>query len=209
SPTRNGSTTRSRSSGRCSCFTWRPTRHSLTISARAPRGCSSRSWRSRRGASDGGSTCRTSPAAARLRPAGTPPSAAVAARQPVRSSACPARTARSSRPSCGSPSPGRLPRAQSSAASPTPRRPSYAARSPDDYGRVYGTVLQQVSRPVILHWLGSMFDPELAGYWGTRDLDEAMEVCLEIIREHRARIDGIKISLLDAEREVALRARLP
>ncbi len=84
-----------------------------------------------------------------------------------------------------------------------------AARSPDDYRHVYGTVLRQVSRPVILHWLGDMFDPELAGYWGTRDLDQAMEVCLEIIREHRARIDGIKISLLDAEREVALRARLP
>src|SRR5437773_3750626 len=84
-----------------------------------------------------------------------------------------------------------------------------AARSPDDYRHVYGTVLRQVSRPVILHWLGDMFDPELAGYWGTRDLDQAMEVCLEIIGEHRARIDGIKISLLDAEREVALRARLP
>src|SRR5207249_2797161 len=84
-----------------------------------------------------------------------------------------------------------------------------AARGPDDYRRLYGTVLRQVSRPVILHWLGDMFDPELAGYWGTRDLDQAMEVCLEIIREHRARIDGIKISLLDAEREVALRARLP
>ena len=84
-----------------------------------------------------------------------------------------------------------------------------AARSPDDYRRVYGMVLRQVSRPVILHWLGDMFDPELAGYWGTPDLDQAMEVCLEIIREHRTRIDGIKISLLDAEREVALRARLP
>jgi predicted dehydrogenase len=84
-----------------------------------------------------------------------------------------------------------------------------AARSPDDYRRVYGTVLRQVSRPVILHWLGDMFDPELAGYWGTRDLDRAMEVCLEIIGEHRTRVDGIKISLLDPEREVALRARLP
>jgi hypothetical protein len=84
-----------------------------------------------------------------------------------------------------------------------------AARSPNDYQRVYGTVLRQVSRPVILHWLGDMFDPELAGYWGARDLDQAMDVCLEIIREHHARIDGIKVSLLDAEREVALRARLP
>src|SRR5256886_1792508 len=54
-----------------------------------------------------------------------------------------------------------------------------APRPPHDYRHVYGTVLRQVSRPVILHWLGDMFDPELAGYWGTRDLDQAMEVCLE------------------------------
>src|SRR5207302_1295761 len=84
-----------------------------------------------------------------------------------------------------------------------------AARSPDDYRRVYGTILRQVSRPVILHWLGDMFDPELAGYWGTRDLDQAMHACLGIIREHRTQIDGIKISLLDAEREVEMRALLP
>ncbi len=84
-----------------------------------------------------------------------------------------------------------------------------AARGPEDYARVYGTVLRQVSRPVILHWLGDMFDPQLAGYWGTRDVDKAMDACLAIICEHRAKIDGIKISLLDAEREVALRRRLP
>jgi uncharacterized protein DUF993 len=84
-----------------------------------------------------------------------------------------------------------------------------AARGPDDYARVYGTILRQASRPVILHWLGEMFDPELAGYWGTRDVDEAMNACLEIIREHRAKIDGIKVSLLDAEREIAMRACLP
>ncbi|HXL33880.1 MAG TPA: DUF993 family protein, partial [Gemmatimonadales bacterium] len=84
-----------------------------------------------------------------------------------------------------------------------------AARGPDDYARVYGTILRQVSRPVILHWLGDMFDPELAGYWGTRDVDEAMNACLGIIREHRAKIDGIKISLLDAEREIAMRRSLP
>jgi len=84
-----------------------------------------------------------------------------------------------------------------------------AARGPDDYARVYGTVLRQVSRPVILHWLGDMFDPQLAGYWGTRDVDQAMDACLAIICEHRAKIDGIKISLLDVEREVALRRRLP
>src|SRR5216117_4449334 len=62
-----------------------------------------------------------------------------------------------------------------------------AARGPDDYRRVYGTVLRQVSRPVILHWLGDKFDPELVGYWGARDVGEAeaMDVCLGIIREHR------------------------
>src|SRR6266566_117257 len=60
-----------------------------------------------------------------------------------------------------------------------------AARSPDDYRHVYGTVLRQVSRPVILHWLGDMFDPELTGYWGTRDLDQATEVCLERSEERR------------------------
>jgi predicted dehydrogenase len=84
-----------------------------------------------------------------------------------------------------------------------------AARGPEDYARVYGAILRQVSRPVILHWLGDMFDPQLAGYWGTSDLDKATDACLAIICEHRAKIDGIKISLLDAEREVALRRRLP
>src|SRR5213080_4463956 len=84
-----------------------------------------------------------------------------------------------------------------------------AARGPDDYARVYGAILRQVARPVILHWLGDMFDPQLAGYWGTRDVDEAMNACLAIICEHRAKIDGIKVSLLDAEREIALRRRLP
>src|SRR5881398_2052246 len=79
-----------------------------------------------------------------------------------------------------------------------------AARGPDDYARVYGAILRQVARPVILHWLGDMFDPQLAGYWGTRDVDEAMDACLAIICEHRAKIDGIKISLLDVEREAAL-----
>jgi len=62
-----------------------------------------------------------------------------------------------------------------------------AARSSDDYRRVYGSVLRQVSQPVILHWLGDMFDPQLAGYWGTADLDEAMDVCLDIIAAHAQR----------------------
>jgi hypothetical protein len=83
------------------------------------------------------------------------------------------------------------------------------ARTPDDYARVYGTILRQVREPVIIHWLGDMFDPALAGYWGDRDLDAAMHTCLAIIDEHRDNIDGIKISLLDAGKEIEMRRRLP
>ncbi len=83
------------------------------------------------------------------------------------------------------------------------------ARSPDDYARVYGRLLSQVREPVILHWLGNMFDPSLAGYWGRHDLDAAMETALAIIHEYAAKIDGIKISLLDAQREIQMRRRLP
>lgn len=83
------------------------------------------------------------------------------------------------------------------------------AKSPDDYLQVYDYILSQVSRPVILHWLGDMFDPALTGYWGHQDLDAAMEVCLELIKTHAAKIDGIKISLLNADREIAMRRRLP
>ena len=84
-----------------------------------------------------------------------------------------------------------------------------AARTPDDYLRVYGAILGQIRQPVILHWLGDMFDPQLAGYWGSSDLGAAMEICLAVIHENHAKIDGIKISLLDAEREIAMRRRLP
>lgn len=83
------------------------------------------------------------------------------------------------------------------------------ARTPDDYLLVYDSILSQVKRPVILHWLGDMFDPALSGYWGSHDLDVATEVCLEIIKQHTAKIDGIKLSLLDAQREVEMRRRLP
>jgi hypothetical protein len=83
------------------------------------------------------------------------------------------------------------------------------AKGGDDYARVYDRILSQVQQPVIIHWLGDMFDPQLAGYWGSRDLDEAMETCLATLGEHVTRIDGIKISLLDAEREIAMRRRLP
>jgi Protein of unknown function (DUF993) len=84
-----------------------------------------------------------------------------------------------------------------------------SARGPDDYRSVYDAVLGQARRPVILHWLGEQFDPQLAGYWGAADLDEASATVLELIAENSDRIDGIKTSLLDAGRERALRRALP
>ena len=83
------------------------------------------------------------------------------------------------------------------------------ARSSDDYLRVYERILRQTKEPVILHWLGEMFDPALAGYWGSRDDMAAMETCLDLIRTHSNKIDGIKISLLSAEKEIAMRRSLP
>jgi hypothetical protein len=83
------------------------------------------------------------------------------------------------------------------------------ARSADDYVKVYGRILGQVREPVIIHWLGDMFDPALAGYWGSKDVDAATETLLAIVREHAAKIDGVKISLLDQRREVAMRRRFP
>jgi hypothetical protein len=83
------------------------------------------------------------------------------------------------------------------------------ARSPDDYARVYGRILSQVRQPVILHWLGEMFDPALAGYWGSPDHDAAMGTCIDIMAAHVSKIDGIKISLLSKDREIAMRRRLP
>jgi hypothetical protein len=83
------------------------------------------------------------------------------------------------------------------------------ARGPEDYATVLSRVLSEVSQPAILHWLGPMFDPALEGYWGSASLDEAADSCLAIIRAHAARIDGIKISLLDEQREIDFRARLP
>lgn len=84
-----------------------------------------------------------------------------------------------------------------------------AARSPDDYARVYARVLEGAAQPVILHWLGEMFDPALAGYWGHGDHDAAMEVALDVIAAHADKVDGIKISLLSKEKEIAMRRRLP
>ena len=84
-----------------------------------------------------------------------------------------------------------------------------AARGHDDYLEIYGGLIRQASEPVILHWLGDMFDPQLKGYWGSDDLDAATETVLALIGEHGERIDGIKISLLEERREVELRRRLP
>ena len=74
---------------------------------------------------------------------------------------------------------------------------------------MYGRILAQVREPVILHWLGDMFDPALAGYWGHGAVDHAMEVCLSVIQSQVSKVDGIKISLLDKEREIDMRRRLP
>lgn len=83
------------------------------------------------------------------------------------------------------------------------------ARGPADYERVYDRLLRQAKQPVILHWLGDMFDPALTGYWGTTDLDRAMDTALGIIAANADKVDGIKISLLDKDKEIAMRRRLP
>jgi hypothetical protein len=84
-----------------------------------------------------------------------------------------------------------------------------ASRSPADYARVYERILRQVKQPVILHWLGEMFDPALAAYWGSGDHMAAMETCLQIIEQNAAKVDGVKISLLSKEKEIVMRRRLP
>jgi hypothetical protein len=84
-----------------------------------------------------------------------------------------------------------------------------SAKSPDDYGRVYDRILAQVKQPVIIHWLGEMFDPALEGYWGKKDHHEAMDVCLSILNRHSSKVDGIKISLLDKDKEIVMRRKLP
>jgi hypothetical protein len=83
------------------------------------------------------------------------------------------------------------------------------ARHADDYAAVYAHVLAQVRQPVILHWLGPMFDPALEGYWGASSISQATQNCLSVIRANAKKIDGIKISLLDADLEVSMRAQLP
>ena len=83
------------------------------------------------------------------------------------------------------------------------------ARGPEDYARVYSRVLAQLQQPALIHWLGEAFDPALRGYWGHVDLDAAMDSCLSILIANQERVEGLKLSLLDQQREIAMRARLP
>ena len=82
------------------------------------------------------------------------------------------------------------------------------AKSPDDYHRVYDRILSQVKEPVIIHWLGEMFDPALAGYWGNADHMLAMDAAVAAINRNAAKVDGVKVSLLDKDKEIAMRRRL-
>lgn len=84
-----------------------------------------------------------------------------------------------------------------------------AAKGPEDYIRLYSEVLTACDHPVVLHWLGEMFDPALAGYWGASNFDDALETALTVISENVAKVDGIKISLLDKDKEIQMRRRLP
>ncbi len=84
-----------------------------------------------------------------------------------------------------------------------------AAQTAEDYRSVYDTVLTQVSRPVVLHWLGEVFDPQLAGYWGSSDVDTATDTFVQLVHDHAAKVDGVKVSLLSAAHEIELRRRLP
>jgi hypothetical protein len=83
------------------------------------------------------------------------------------------------------------------------------AKSPDDYAKVYERILKQVKEPVIIHWLGEMFDPALEGYWGSADHYQGMKVCLEILKRNAPKVDGIKVSLLDKDKEIDMRRKLP
>jgi hypothetical protein len=83
------------------------------------------------------------------------------------------------------------------------------AISAEDYVEVYGTIITGAERPVMIHWLGEVFDPALAGYWGSHDPWTALETVLALAAAHPDRIDGVKISLLDDKLEKSMRARLP
>nr|WP_306749435.1 dihydrodipicolinate synthase family protein [Saccharothrix yanglingensis] len=89
------------------------------------------------------------------------------------------------------------------------RKLAAAARGPEDYLKVYSALLDEVDRPVVLHWLGTAFDPALEGYWGSSDVGEATGHFLDLVRAHPGKVDGVKVSLLDAAHEVGLRRALP
>jgi hypothetical protein len=89
------------------------------------------------------------------------------------------------------------------------RQLAATARSAEDYLQVYSSVLTQASRPVILHWLGEMFDPQLSSYWGSIDIPTATRTFLDLINEHTTKVDGVKVSLLSADHEQQLRSALP
>ncbi|WP_309115342.1 dihydrodipicolinate synthase family protein [Saccharothrix sp.] len=89
------------------------------------------------------------------------------------------------------------------------RKLAAVARGPEDYQRVYAALLEQVTEPVILHWLGPAFDPALTGYWGSTDVAEATKHFLDLIHTYLSKVDGVKVSLLDAGHEVSLRRALP
>jgi hypothetical protein len=82
------------------------------------------------------------------------------------------------------------------------------ARSPADYEKVYDRILSQVKQPVVIHWLGEMFDPALAGYWGDADHYKAMDTAVAVINSHASKVDGVKISLLDEKKEIQMRRKL-
>ena len=83
------------------------------------------------------------------------------------------------------------------------------AKNRDDYISLYSELIQGCQSPVILHWLGEMFDANLKGYWGSNDVSVNMQTVLDIIGENEAKVDGIKISLLEKEYEFSLRKALP
>ena len=89
------------------------------------------------------------------------------------------------------------------------RQLAAVARSADDYLQVYSSVLSRATQPVVLHWLGEMFDPQLNGYWGSADIPTATRTFLDLINEQSAKVDGVKVSLLSADHEQELRAALP
>jgi Protein of unknown function (DUF993) len=89
------------------------------------------------------------------------------------------------------------------------RQLAAVARRAEDYLQVYSSVLSRATQPVVLHWLGEMFDPQLSGYWGSADIPTATRTFLDLINEHSAKVDGVKVSLLSADHEQELRAALP